>query len=195
MHAELSGNGYPASFVNSVHKQLSRPPISASSVPAPCKRAAIPYASGTSEALARVLRSFDVHVSHVPVKKLKNVLTNVKDKLPKEKFPGVVYRIPCTDCDHVYIGETGDFQRRLKERCYDVKKEKVSSNALAEHSVSKGHDIDWASAHVLATEINLTSRLHLESLLIQTTDTTLNRNDGTLPSVYARCLRHLFART
>lgn len=186
---ELAACGYPSSFINSVQRQLSRP-VQPSN-PSAKKRASVPYAPGFSEALARILRSYDVQVSHIPARKLGNSLTNVKDKLERERFPGVVYKIPCTDCTHVYIGETGNFKRRLREHCNDVKNRKVTSNALAEHVVSTGHAINWEDASVIATEKKLFPRLHLESLFIQTTAHTLNKNCGNLPPVYARCLKHV----
>ena len=39
--------------------------------------------------------------------RLKNILTKVKDKVPTEKQMGIVYKIPCSNCDIQYIGETG----------------------------------------------------------------------------------------
>lgn len=156
---ELSACGYPCSFLNAVERQMARPqlPHAASSQ----KRAGIPYIPSTSEALSRILRSYNVQVAHIPNQKLRQSLVNVKDKLPKEKFPGVVYVVPCADCDYVYIGETGDFERRLKQHNYDVKKENVKSSALAEHATSSGHAIDWGKARVLAREKGLSRRFIL----------------------------------
>lgn len=189
VHRDLSACGYPKSMLNSVERQLSQPPRPDRVLPK--KRAAIPYVPGVSEGLARVLRHYDVQVAHVPTQKLRHRLVNVKDKLQKEKFPGVVYRIPCKDCDSVYIGETGNFEQRIKQHVNDVNKKKVSSNALAEHAENLSHHIDFDNATILEKEKKLSARHHLESIVIQTTDHTLNRNDGTLPLIYSRCLRHI----
>lgn len=135
--------------------------------------------------------TYNVQVAHVPNQKLQQSLVNVKDKLSKEKFPGVVYVVPCADCD-VYIGETGNFEKRLKQHNFAVRKENVKSSALAEHAASGVHAIDWGKPRVLAREKGLSRCLYLESLMIQTTPCTLNRSDGNLPSVYVRCLRHMF---
>ena len=36
--------------------------------------------------------------------------------MPELKRMGVVYEVPCNDCDHVYIGETGrTLGKRLKD--------------------------------------------------------------------------------
>lgn len=93
------------------------------------------------------------------------------------------------------IGETGNFKRRIKQHDYDVGKRHMASNALAEHADSSGHEINWGAARILAKEKNLTSRLYLESLIIQTTERTLNRTQGNLPPVYSHCLRHILRRT
>lgn len=116
---------------------------------------------------------------------------NVKDQLPKEKFPGVVYAIPCADCNGVYIGETGSYKKRLQQHARDVQKEDTRNNALAEHAVTANHRIDWEKARIIEKEKLTTSRLHLESLVIQTTAHTLNRNEGNLNPIYARSLRRL----
>lgn len=71
----------------------------------------------------------------------------------------------------------------------------MASNALAERSVSTGHKIDWAHARVLEKEKNRTSRLYLDSLIIQTTANMLKRGDGNLPPVYKRCLGSDMRRT
>ena len=42
---------------------------------------------------------------------LKRTLMRVKSRLPDDKSRGVVYQIPCNNCDHVY---TGDSKRTLK---------------------------------------------------------------------------------
>lgn len=189
---DLSSCGYPDAFVSSVERRMA---LQTTPSTGKKKWAAIPYVPGTSEALARVLRSYDVHVAHVPSKRLRHTLTHVKDKLPKERFPGVIYEVPCANCNSVYVGETGCFQKRLKQHCYDVKTKKVTSNALAEHAELSGHEIDWENARIITKEKNLAARLNLESLIIQTTPNTLNRNIGTLHPMYARCLRHVLKPT
>ncbi|XP_077501865.1 uncharacterized protein LOC144112913 isoform X1 [Amblyomma americanum] len=138
---DFSECGYPLPFVNAVERKLLQPPRSDSS-PAAKKCAPVPYMPGINEALARILRSYDSEVSHVPAKKLRQALVNVKYCLPKEKFPGIVYTIPCRDCNHVYMGESGNFVKRLKQHQHDVANKKASSNALAEHSESQQHDVD-----------------------------------------------------
>lgn len=185
---ELSGNGYPQHFVERIEKQILQPKAANRKVFT--TTAGIPYVRGISEALARIFADYDLRIGHVPASKLRNELVKVKDPLPDNRFPGVVYRVPCADCNHVYIGETGKFPRRMKEHERDVKQKKVASNAIAEHAHKHQHDIDWDNAAILCKERNVTSRLLLESSFIQTHSDTMNRNEGTLPLIYMRSLRH-----
>lgn len=131
----------------------------------------------------------------MPACKLRHALVGGKDRLPRESFPGVVYKISCADCDYAYIGESGNFKTRLRQHQNDVNKKRVASNALAEHVDATGHGIDWANSRIIGQERNFRSRLYLESLEIQRTRHTLNRNEGSLPPSYTRCLRHVLKRT
>lgn len=199
IESELTRNGYPRHFIRKTAKSLMKnKPTETQAMDAEAprkKRAAVPYIRGVSEALARVFRKHGVQIAHVPASKLKGDLMNVKDPLPRERFPGVVYKIPCADCESVYIGESGNFCRRLKQHKNDVAKGHTVTNALAEHAEKTGHAINWDNARILATEKNVTTRLNLESLIIQTTSNTINRSSGTLNHVYSRTLRHALNTT
>ena len=62
---------------------------------------------------------------------------------------GVVYQIPCADCDHVYIGETG---RPLKTRIAEHKRAVGtgdSRNANAVHWMDTSHSMDWEGTTVV----------------------------------------------
>ena len=76
--------------------------------------------------------------------RLKNILTKVKDKVPTEKQTGIVYTIPCSNCDIQYIGETDrSLQTRRCEHKRSVRDNKVEQSALAEHVRQTGHAISW----------------------------------------------------
>ena len=67
----------------------------------------IPYVKGTSEALQRIFNKYNVATTMRPLSKLRSMLVHPKDKRSLEDSTGVVYQIPCKDCDKVYVGETG----------------------------------------------------------------------------------------
>ena len=90
----------------------------------------------------------------------------VKSTRPDEQKKGVIYEVPCADCDCVYVGETGrSLEMRLKEHRYTVKKD--SKNGKAVHTCSSNHNVDWEAVKVVAVEQNLTKRKVLESLHIR----------------------------
>ncbi|XP_072048674.1 uncharacterized protein [Amphiura filiformis] len=102
----------------------------------------LPYVEGLSERLRRVFNSAGVSTSFKPQNSLRRSLVSPKDKTEQEKQSGVVYSIPCKDCDSLYIGESG---RKLEKRLTEHKSKAASSkSAIKEHiDRSKGHQIDW----------------------------------------------------
>ena len=82
----------------------------------------MPYVQGVSEVLQRVLKRFGVSAALKPHLTLKRLLVHPKDKRVPQDTAGVVYEIPCKDCDKVYVGETGRrYGTREKEHQKDVK--------------------------------------------------------------------------
>ena len=80
----------------------------------------IPYIKGTSEALQRIFRKYNIASAMRPLSKLRSLLVHPKDKRSLEESTGVVYQIPCTDCKQTYIGETA---RKFGVRRAEHKKE------------------------------------------------------------------------
>ena len=72
----------------------------------------IPYVKGISELLERIYRKHNICTAMRPHMTLRKLLVHPKDKREKEEQSGVVYSIPCIDCDKVYIGETGQQKDR-----------------------------------------------------------------------------------
>ena len=68
-------------------------------------------------------------------------IVKVKEPMPELKRKGVVYEVPCNDCDHVYIGKTGrTLEKRLKEHRSAVKKNDWR-NGIAVHAWDTGHQV------------------------------------------------------
>lgn len=78
------------------------------------------YIRNTTEKFKRVLQRYNLKVAVKPVQKLGQVLMKVKDKVPMEKETGIVYTIPCSNCDMQYIGETGNTCERGCENMNEV---------------------------------------------------------------------------
>ena len=86
---------------------------------------------------------------------LRQTLIKVKSTRPGNRKKGVVYEVPCADCDCVYVGETGrSLEMRLKEHKYAVKNNDTN-NGIAVHAWDNGHHVDWDAAKVVAVEHHL----------------------------------------
>jgi len=52
------------------------------------------YAEKVSEAIARIMKKYNVRVAMKPRRTLKRMLVHLKDKIKKEDFTQCVYRVP-----------------------------------------------------------------------------------------------------
>ena len=99
---------------------------------------------------------------------LRSLLTKLKPKINLTDTTGVVYCIPCMDCDRSYIGETcRTLNVRLKEhqRCcsnFDLQK-----SAVAQHAVEEDHRIDWDNSMVVDKESKWHRRRLKEAMYIK----------------------------
>ena len=81
----------------------------------------------------------------------------VKDTAPLEKRAGVVYQLPCSECESSYIGETKrPLETRLREHKTAIKRGEVQMSAVAEHAWTNQHKPLWGNARVLDIAANKT---------------------------------------
>ena len=105
------------------------------------------------EQLKHVLRRHNFKIEVRPVSTLKDQLMRAKGRVIKLKKTGVVYRIPCKDCNAQYIRETGRaLGTRQGEHERAVCLEHVDKSALAEHVKKLDHTVTWNEASVLRNE-------------------------------------------
>jgi hypothetical protein len=82
------------------------------------------------------------------------LLMKVKNKIPQDRKKGVVYGIPCCDCDHVYVGETG---RTLKVRIAEHKqavRRFDRKNGIAVHVHDQQHHMNYGFRNIVLEEKN-----------------------------------------
>ncbi|GAA57021.1 hypothetical protein CLF_112011 [Clonorchis sinensis] len=143
----LQDSGY---LVGLIKRQLRRVLVP---TPRPNKEwigtAVIPYKTGTSEVIRRVLNTANIRVAFRKGKTLRYVLVHLKDHLPVDGTRNYVYRIKCYDCTKVYIGQTarelhtrvGEHKRSINRppRNIDEHQAIVKDSVMAGHALDTGH--------------------------------------------------------
>ena len=125
--------------------------------PAP-KLLYLPYIAGVTEKIERVCYPLGIRVICGHRGKMREALVKVKQPTLKLDKKGVVYEVPCGECNHVYIGETGrTLRKRLTEHKAAVKK-CDTKNGIAVHAWNSGHQVEWESAKVKEVVPNLAHR-------------------------------------
>ena len=111
--------------------------------------ACLPYISGLTEPLTRLLRKNEIRVVNKPFKTVQQEFPSPKFRQPPDLQSNVVYKIPFRDCPWNYIGETGRcFQTRKKEHQRNLKNYAKGSN-VANHAWQNNHSIDFDNACII----------------------------------------------
>ena len=140
----LQKNGYPKGFIK---KQTCPRGDETSQRDATLT---LPYIKGLSESIRRILSPLSIRVMFCHFTTLKQMLVHPKDPVPVSKGKGVVYSIPCAECPHTYIGQTGrSLDLRLQEHRPALRNGDVTASAVAEHVFTAGHQVDLSKASVI----------------------------------------------
>ena len=137
----------------------------------------IPYVKGLSEAFSRILKTYRICAAVRPHTVLRSMLVHPKDKISDEEKPEVVYKIPCKNCERVYVGETGrPLAARVKEHRKEVDsitgifiRTVCNKSAITDHACNENHVIDWENAKVIDRESVKAGRHIREAIWIRKT--------------------------
>ena len=187
----LKSNGYPKNFIHH-HKTAKKKPEREDDESKGF--AILPYVKGATEKIQRVLSAFNIKSAAKPTTTLRDILSKPKDIVQQDQRTGIIYKIPCDDCNVVYIGERGrSFSTRKKEHMACVRLDKTEKSALADHANRTGHNIAWEESSILATEPHCIQRRWLEAVHITGNKNCLfNKNNGReLPDNYRDLLGKL----
>ena len=104
--------GYPDWSFNKVKLQMEKkktkkPPKKGDMTEKSKGLVVIPYVNGVSEKANRIFRRHGIATAMRPHSTLRKMLVHPKDKRDPNATTDVVYEIPCTNCKHTYVGETG----------------------------------------------------------------------------------------
>ena len=163
----------------------------------------LPYFSGTTEPLTRILRRAGIS-AHVRARgTLREKLVRSKDKIPTDEETGVVYYSPCAGAngqkcndDAAYVGETSRKGcQRFREHMSTARLYNGEyRSAIMQHAADTGHTFRDSDLTILDRDANWRSRGIRESIFIRALNPTLNRrsdrNDRyTLPPTYDSILK------
>jgi hypothetical protein len=143
----------------------------------------LPYIKGVTEKLSRVLRRENIKVGYKPVNTLHQHFPKPKDKLTLGQTRGVIYKIPCSDCDFNYYGQTDRaLNTRMKEHKRAVSHlDKYSK--VAKHAEEQDHCIDFNNVSIVHRTNNYHERLFLEAWYSQR-DSSSGNDHIEIPDVY-----------
>ncbi len=149
-----------------------------------------------------MLKQHNITTAVRPNTTLRKLLVSPKDKIPKEKQCGVVYKVPCHNCNKLYIGKTGrqlgtrveEHKKEVDDLCkaaYTRTKRKISfhehnMSAITDHGVFNKHVINWQGVRIVDRESDMIKRRLREAIWIKRNKTTINRDEGAviLPRVW-----------
>ena len=130
-----------------------------------------------------ILKKVNINLAIHQLTKFAYLYSNLKDKIDSQNFSGVVYKIPCKDCNKSYIGTTknklGIRIKQHKNDCCVKHAHKPNSTALAYHHFSKGHNFDFDNTEIVTIESNHRKRFISELLHIKHNNNSVNFNSDT----------------
>jgi len=132
------------------------------------QRVIIPYMDGLGD-LKEIIPK-NVQLCYRSSNSLRTSLVKTGGIRKENEVRGLVYGIPCADCDKWYIGETGNtLKKRIRDHRYAIKTGN-ESNAIFKHIKEMGHLIEIGKAVKIKTVKNYGVRRTTEAAIIQNTD-------------------------
>ena len=192
----LTSNGYSNQSITKVKRKMERKQgtnnLDNNNVEKtePKKYISLPYVPGTSELLRRIFSTHNIKCSFHSPTTLRRFLSKPKDQVPIEEQNNVIYKIPCGDCQAVYIGETKrSFGTRYKEHFSAVKNGNVAKYEIAEHSWKYDHRIDWDNKTIIDRERFLIARKAKETIHSLADKNHINSISYVLPDIWLPILQ------
>ena len=101
----------------------------------------------------------------------------------------MVYKIPCADCNAVYIGETKrSLNQHAKEHARAVKTGDVDKNEIADHCWKNDHRFNWENKAIIDRELNSVSRKIKETIHSIADKNSINSISYGLPDIWLPAL-------
>ena len=125
-------------------------------------------ASQMRKTCQKLLPHIDLHVSFKKQHTLKQTFLPIQKGLDEcKKNKQIIYKVPCKNCDLVYIGETArDRNIRMSEHQAAIRKNLADSD-LAKHVNNEKHEADFTNVETIGNDSVWRRRIIKESLLTQ----------------------------
>lgn len=142
-----------------------------------------------SHAISTILKTDypSVRLATKTIRSTKNILGKVKDPVPNLEQHNIIYSIPCSDCNNVYIGmTTNHLKKRLSGHKSNINKTiQIQQNtppnnipqattALVQHMIEHKHIFDLDSTQILDSSFKTSTLPILEMCHITNTNNTVN---------------------
>lgn len=158
-------------------------PAKANADPEPSAVAFLPYVSGTTDRIARLLATANIKTVFTADRKIGEMLRSVKDRIPLEEKG--VYEVPCGDCEKTYVGQTSrHMSTRLREHRRAVDQGQ-STSSLFQHFEKTAHTIDFDGIKSLAAVSHYTARTIREAIEIERRPHNMNKRDDSIRLAHA----------
>lgn len=121
----------------------------------------LPYVAGLSESLQRIFRGLPVQLTFKSTNNLSWLFTGHKDQLLKINMSRIVFKIPCAECNFVFVDQTRKkLSVRLKELWFSIQNPHIEhlSSALSQHAFKFNHNFFFEKTKIVAKESNMKKR-------------------------------------
>lgn len=194
----LIENGYPKQLIRRInynkaelHKRNEPPDIQKNEV----NYGVLPFYDLMTDKLVKIFVDENIIVAKKSVKSVGSLFSNLKNKIPKLLTSNVVYKLICSTCHLVYVGQTSQWLKsRMAIHKSDIRKG-IERCALAGHvKYNPNHVIDFGNVEIMAKERNYERRLFLEMANINRFRNSINKKTDTqnLNVIYTYLLDNSF---
>ncbi|XP_046737110.1 uncharacterized protein LOC124405888 [Diprion similis] len=153
---------------------------------------ALPYVAGLFESLNRIFHKYNISFVGTNIENLQPLFDSGKDPLPKDKRSNIVYKIPCSDCNQVYIGQTSrQLHTRIREHKRNILENEEHYIVLTRHIITSDHRFNYDLASILEEEPVYSRRIYLEmcNIINHTNSVNLRQDIEHLSTIYLPIIR------
>lgn len=189
VHSILKNNSYPEWFIKkyiNTRVQSMATPIQSTPTNTINSYVPLPSHHTINSHLKQLLHKYRLQPVFYNHHKSTHLFNKHKESTNTMNSSNVVYKIPCSSCSKVYIGETKQYlHKRLYQHRYDIKKDPSLHTSLTKHRTEHNHIIDFDNTTIVGFQKNLLKRLTLEMITILNNPAMNTKSDtNKLSSVY-----------